>query len=170
MVYRFSTLDYAPLFAAGVPAMVTLTLAAGWLDVAPTGQAYKALFEAWVRRLKRAWGPEYAFLIWKLEFQRRGALYLYLFMVILVCKRDCFCELCDLGYPRRLGYGTALAFPEWLLHSWADVVQHPDLEDRRRHLLAGIGIDYRQGLDSRDLKRLAVYFGQGGGAAGGKEY
>ncbi|WP_206664252.1 hypothetical protein, partial [Thermomonospora catenispora] len=55
--------------------------------------------------------------------------------------------------------------------TWADVVNHSDPEQRRRHILAGTGVDYADGLRASDPQRLAVYFSKHGGSAGGaKEY
>lgn len=169
MVLALSSLDYAPLFAQGTPAMVTFTLPGDWLTVAPTGKAYKALIKAWRERYARAYGVR-ALGVWKLEFQARGAPHTHTFTVPPTTLALCFCEVCDLGYPPRLGYGTALPFRTWLSHSWADVVHHPDPAERAKHRAAGTGIDYREGLKARDPKRLAVYFSKHGGAAGGKEY
>lgn len=152
MVLALGSLDYAPLFALGTPAMVTLTLPGDWLTVAPTARAFKRLFQALLKRIGRAWGPQWLRLVWKEEFQRRGAPHLHLFMAIPTGARG--------GLP----------FRAWLSKAWADVVAHPDPEQRRRHELAGTGIDYREGLRARDPKRLAVYFSKHGGAGGGKEY
>lgn len=170
MVLALSSLDYAPLFDLGTPAMATFTLPGDWVTVAPTGAAFKALVNAWRRRFERAYGKEACRLVWKLEFQRRGAPHLHTFLVPPTRLALCFCEACDLGYPAHLGYGTALAFRDWLSHSWADVVGHPDPAERAKHRAAGTGLDYREGVRARDPKRLAVYFSKHGGAAGGKEY
>ena len=53
-------------------------------------------------------------------------------------------------------------FREWLSLAWAAVVAHPDPEERRRHQLAGTGVDYAAGLRSRDPRRIAVYFSKHG--------
>lgn len=162
MIRTLAGLDYAPLFAPGrTPAMVTLTLPGDWVTVAPTGPAFKRLFATWRRRYEKSWGPLAC--VWKLEFQARGAPHLHLFTIPPHGERVCRCS--DCGRP-----GRALAFRQWLSHSWADVVAHPDPEQRRRHLLAGTGIDYSEGLRASDPKRLAVYFAKHGGAGGGKEY
>jgi hypothetical protein len=49
-------------------------------------------------------------------------------------------------------------FRDWLSHAWADIVGHPDPEQRARHLLAGTAIDILNGLRACDPKRLAIYF------------
>ncbi|WP_234812796.1 hypothetical protein [Mycolicibacterium confluentis] len=58
----------------------------------------------------------------------------------------------DLARP--LGPGLA----QWLSETWAQVVDHPDAEQKARHRLAGTGIDIRNGLKACDPKRLAIYF------------
>lgn len=158
MTLKLASLDYAPLFELGTPAMVTLTLPGDWLTVAPTGRAFKQLVDRFFRRLERAYGREAARLVWKLEFQLRGAPHLHAFMVPPTVLARCSC-------CRR-----ELPFRQWLSHTWADVVGHPDAGERAKHLAAGTGVDYREGLRARDPKRLAVYFSKHGGAAGGKEY
>ncbi len=51
-----------------------------------------------------------------------------------------------------------MEFAPWLSRTWADIVNHPDAEQRRRHELAGTAIDYADALTARDPKRLAMYF------------
>lgn len=41
---------------------------------------------------------------------------------------------------------------------WAQVVDHPDSEQKARHRLAGTAIDVRNGPRGCDPKRLAIYF------------
>lgn len=162
MIARLASLDYGPLFAEGrTAAMVTLTLPGDWLTVAPTGREFKRLMQGWIKRYEKVWGP--LLCIWKLEFQSRGAPHLHLFMAPPHGVRLCRCRTC--GRP-----GERLGFKAWLSHSWADVVGHPVEDEYRKHLLAGTGIDYREGTKATDPKRLAVYFGKHGGAGGGKEY
>lgn len=133
----FAQLDYAPLFAAGVPAMVTLTYPGSWLEVAPNGRAVKAHFRALERRWFRRWRTPLRCL-WKLEFQRRGAPHLHLFVV-----------------PP----GDARAFRAWLSLTWADIVgADASTGERRRHVLAGTAVDYAEAARMRDPRRLAVYF------------
>jgi hypothetical protein len=45
-----------------------------------------------------------------------------------------------------------------LSEEWADIVAHPDPEQRARHLLAGTAVDVLNGLRACDPKRLAIYF------------
>jgi hypothetical protein len=159
MTRRLCELDYTRLFVGEdgqehgrLPAMVTLTYPGEWLVVAPNGRAAKAHLRAFRERYRRAWGEDLV-CIWKLEFQRRGAVHFHM----LCCPPH--------GVDRVLG----LAFREWLSWTWASVVKHPDQEERARHLLAGTGIDYAEGLRNRDPRRLAAYFGKHN-AAGDKEY
>ena len=58
------------------------------------------------------------------------------------------------GRPGRSGRG----FAQWLSETWAEVVDHPDAEQKVRHQLAGTAIDIRDGLKACDPKRLAIYF------------
>src|SRR5690606_6166696 len=51
----------------------------------------------------------------------------------------------------------------------ADIVGHQDPEQRRRHRLAGTGIDWSEGLRARDPRRVSVYFTKHGSFAA-KEY
>ncbi|MGO9185711.1 rolling circle replication-associated protein, partial [Mycobacterium sp.] len=49
-------------------------------------------------------------------------------------------------------------FRDWLSNVWADVVAHPDPQQRARHLLSGTAVDILNGLRACDPKRLAIYF------------
>jgi hypothetical protein len=162
MVKTFATLDYSPMFAGGlVPAMVTVTLPGDWRAVAPTGRVWKRIMNRWFVRLDKAWGAQP--MLWKQEFQGRGAPHLHMFMSPPHGYRVCRCRLC--GRP-----GQRLAFRDWLSHSWADVVGCADPDGYSDHVKAGTGIDYAEGLKASDPRRLAIYFSKHGGAAGGKEY
>lgn len=156
MTRALSELDYTDLLRPGVvPAMVTLTYPADWLDVAPTGAAVKRHVNMLLRRYKRAWGTRLVG-VWKLEFQRRGAPHLHIFTVP----------------PRGLAHdgvaGAGLSFRDWLSLTWANVVDAAG-DEYVRHLAAGTGIDYAEGLRHRDPKRVAVYFTKHG-HGGAKEY
>jgi hypothetical protein len=159
----FGTLDYAPMFedSSRPPAMVTLTYPRDWLAVAPNGRAAKRHFDNWCRRYTKAWGD--LPMIWKLEFQDRGAPHFAFMMAPPHGKRTCRCRLC--GRP-----GEPLAFRDWLSHSWADTVGAADPERYADHVKAGTGIDFAEGMRASDPHRLAVYFSKASGAAGGKEY
>lgn len=153
MVRRLCELDYSPMLAdtSRIPAMITLTYPGDWKTVAPNGKATKKHQRAFQERWKRAWGQRLVG-IWKLEFQRRGAPHLHIFAV-----------------PPHGTSRDGRDFRTWLSETWADVVAHPDPEERRRHVLAGTGIDFAEGLRARDPRRLAVYFAKHGTFAA-KEY
>ncbi|OWM02975.1 hypothetical protein B7435_13195 [Mycolicibacterium peregrinum] len=141
MCRTFAELDYTPLVESGrVPAMVTLTYPGDWEAVAPDGASVKRHMVLWRKRFQREYGepPRY---IWKLEFQRRGAPHIHLWMAPPIT-------------PGRSGRG----FTQWLSETWAQVVDHPDAEQKARHRLAGTAIDVRNGLKACDPKRLAIYF------------
>jgi hypothetical protein len=148
MTQRLAQLDWSPMYAGGRSAvMTTLTYPGDWLTVAPDGATVKRHLRAFWKRYARRWGAPFVG-VWKLEFQRRGAPHLHL---LHVPPAD----------P---------TFREWLSATWAAVVAHPDPHERRRHELAGTGVDYLKGGRCFDPKRAAVYFSKHGGAAGGKEY
>lgn len=141
MCRTFAELDYRPLVESGrIPAMVTLTYPGDWEVVAPDGASVKRHMVLWRKRFQREYG-EPARYIWKLEFQRRGAPHIHLWMAPPIS-------------PGRSGRG----FAKWLSETWAQVVDHPDAEQKARHLLAGTAIDVRSGLKACDPKRLAIYF------------
>ena len=141
MCRTFAELDYSPLVKSGrVPAMVTLTYPGSWEKVAPTGASVKRHIALWRKRFQREY-DEGARYIWKLEFQRRGAPHIHLWMA-------------PPASPGRSGRG----FSQWLTETWAQVVDHPDPEQKSRHLLAGTAIDVLNGLRACDPKRLAIYF------------
>lgn len=141
MCRTFAELDYSPLIESGrVPAMVTLTYPGDWEIVAPDGASVKRHMVLWRKRFQREYG-EPARYIWKLEFQRRGAPHIHLWMAPPTS-------------PGRSGRG----FTQWLSEAWAQVVAHPDAEQKVRHLCAGTAIDVRSGLKACDPKRLAIYF------------
>ncbi|MDR3661163.1 MAG: hypothetical protein P4L86_12370, partial [Mycobacterium sp.] len=80
MCRTFAELDYSPLVESGrVPAMVTLTYPGDWEVVAPTGASVKRHMMLWRKRFQREYG-ESARYIWKLEFQRRSAPHIHLWM------------------------------------------------------------------------------------------
>jgi hypothetical protein len=141
MCRTFAELDYTPLVECGrVPAMVTLTYPGDWEPVAPDGASVKRHMVLWRKRFQREWG-EPARYIWKLEFQRRGAPHIHLWM----------------APPHTVGR-SGRKFRDWLSQEWADIVGHPNPEQRARHVLAGTAIDVLNGLRASDPKRLAIYF------------
>jgi hypothetical protein len=116
--------------------MVTLTYPADWECVAPDGASVKRHVMLWRKRFQREWG-EPARYIWKLEFQRRGAPHIHLWM----------------APPHAVGRSDR-KFRDWLSQEWTDIVAHPDPEQRARHSLAGTAIDILNGLRACDPKRL----------------
>lgn len=141
MCRTFAELDYTPLVESGrVPAMVTLTYPGDWETVAPDGASVKRHMVLWRKRFQREWG-EPARYIWKLEFQRRGAPHIHLWM----------------APPHGVGR-SGRKFRDWLSQEWADIVGHHDAEQRARHVLAGTAIDILNGLRACNPKRLAIYF------------
>ena len=141
MCRTFAELDYSPLVETGrVPAMITLTYPGDWEAVAPDGASVKRHMVLWRKRFQREYG-EPARYIWKLEFQRRGAPHIHLWMAPPMS-------------PGRSGR----SFSQWLSEAWALVVDHPDPVQKARHRLAGTAIDVRNGLKACDPKRLAIYF------------
>lgn len=141
MCRTFAELDYSPLVESGrVPAMVTLTYPGNWEVVAPDGASIKRHMVLWRKRFQREYGEQVRY-IWKLEFQRRGAPHIHLWMAPPI-------------WPGRSGR----SFAQWLSETWAQVVDHPDAEQKARHRLAGTAIDVRNGLKACDPKRLAIYF------------
>lgn len=159
MVRRLCELDYTPLYVDSdgcrhgrLPGLVTLTYPGDWLTVAPNGKTVKAHMKAFRKRYERAWG-ESLVAVWKMEFQRRGAPHIHLLM----------------APPHGRDQVTYLPFREWLSRAWAEIVDHPDPEEKARHLRAGTGVDFAEGLRAKDPKRVAVYFLKHN-VAGDKEY
>ncbi|WP_300008181.1 hypothetical protein [Pseudonocardia sp.] len=143
-----------------LPAMLTLTYPGDWLTVAPDAETVKRHFWALCKRYERTWGEP---LIgpWKLEFQRRGAPHFH----ISTTPPMGFTSV----YDPDAGRIRSVDFRTWLSLTWAEIVAHPDAEQRRRHRLAGTGVDYAEGIKLTDPRRMAVYFAKYG-TSGGKEY
>ena len=168
MVRRLAEIDYGPLFESGhIPALVTLTLPADWVTVAPTGAVFKAKMRTFQQRYLRAWGAPLVG-VWKLEFQRRGAPHIH--MLVTPPHGPAAISMFEDGSLKpRQPVGAGMPFRTWLSEVWADVVDHPDPEEHRKHVLAGTGIDYAEGTRNRDPKRLGIYFSKHG-SFGAKEY
>ncbi len=141
MTRTLGFLDFTPMYAdrTRLPAMLTLTYPGDWLTVAPSGRDVKAHLKALRKRYERAW-KEPLRCVWKMEFQARGAPHFHLLMV-----------------PPH-GTVDSMPFREWISQTWADVVAHPDPEEYGRHVRAGTGVDYAEGLRASDPKRVGVYF------------
>jgi len=164
-VHAMCELDYRPLFADRfrIPAMITLTYPGEWLIVAPNGRAAKKHLEAFKMRYERAWG-EALICVWKLEFQDRGAPHFHILTVPPHGKAGAHRK-----GRQRAAVGDGLPFKQWLSAVWADIVNHPDPEQRRRHEAAGTRVDFAEGLKASDPRKVAVYFLKHGGASA-KEY
>ncbi len=135
MCRTFAELDYTPLVESGrVPAMITLTYPGDWECVAPDGASVKRHMILWRKRFQRGYG-EPARYIWKLEFQRRGAPHIHLWMA-----------------PPQVAGRSGRRFWEWLSQKWADIIAHPDPVQRAHHLLAGTEVDVLNGLRACDPK------------------
>lgn len=72
MVHRIAEADWAPLWGQGTPVMLTLTYPREWEAWAPSAATVKAHLRAFVERWYRWFGVR-PVMLWKLEFQRRGA-------------------------------------------------------------------------------------------------
>lgn len=167
MTRKLAELDFGPMLRLGLKLpMSTLTYPGDWLLVAPTGKAVKRHMLAFYKRFGRAWGFEWLG-IWKLEFQRRGAPHIHLWGPEPEGAAGDFAALTKVR--RRSAVGDGLPYRQWLSVVWADIVSHPDPEQKRRHILAGTAVDYREGERMRDPRRLAVYFTKHGSYAA-KEY
>lgn len=149
MVERLATLDYSPFdIPDSLLAFITLTYPADWLCVVPTAASAKKHLHALRKRFEREFErPFYA--VWKMEFQRRGAPHFHLLAPV----------------PSGMG------FSEWLSNAWADIVSHPDPDQRAKHLIAGTGVDRAKGMNSDTAQRISYYFSKHSSANKGvKEY
>jgi hypothetical protein len=166
MVRALCEIDYWPMLGddTRLAAMLTLTYPTDWLTVAPNGRAAKRHLQAFRKRYERAWGEKLR-TIWKMEFQRRGAPHYHLLLVP------------PHGVARTPGpraradawIGAGLPFKQWISAIWADIVDHPDPEERRKHQVAGTNVEFGEGLKATDPKRVAVYFTKHGSFSA-KEY
>jgi len=144
-----------------LPAILTLTYPGDWLTVAPTADAAMGHFQALCKRYARAWGEPLRG-PWKKEFQGRGAVHFHISTTPPM-------GLTTANDPAT-GQAIRVDFKRWLSIIWAEIVAHPDPEQRRRHLIAGTGVDYAQGVKLIDPRRMSIYFAKYGAAATGKEY
>jgi hypothetical protein len=157
MTRTFAKVDFTPMFVANrPPAMVTLTYPGqDWALVAPDGRTVKQHMAKLRRRYRRAWGED-LMCLWKLEFQRRGAPHVHMFMVPPV--------------GRSHGQFPGLMFRHWLSEVWADIVAHPDAFEREKHRRVGTQVKLAYGLAATDPNGIVDYFEKHGGGKGGKEY
>lgn len=137
MVKRLCTLDYQPMLGnpERTPGLITLTYPGNWQAVVPDGQTAKRHLKTFRARYQREWGEPLR-AVWKMEFQRRGAVHFHLFTSL----------------PHVPSFAT------WLSETWTDIVDAHDPQERERHLAAGTGIDFNAGARGTDPKRIAVYF------------
>lgn len=138
MIARYSSLDYSEMLGdySKIPVMITLTYPNDWLTVAPTGKAAKAHLISFRKRFERRYGTSMSAL-WKMEFQRRGAVHFHIFCIA----------------PE-----TIPLFREWVAQVWCEIVNHPDEEEQKRHLRAGTSVEEASGSSHEAPKRIAVYF------------
>lgn len=134
----FASLDYSPwnrqIRAGFRIAMLTLTWPANWLELAPNSSAATRQLRVFRQRLLRATGQP-PLVIWKREFQRRGAPHYHLLLPL----------------PPSIG---SESIQQWVSRSWYETVGSDD----PRHLVAGTGIDWTEGLRMIDPGRIARYF------------
>ena len=163
MVNVLHSLDYAPMFeSGGEAAMVTLTLPGQqWEELVPSPRHFAELRKKWQDAYRYAWGA-LPVAVWKMEFQRRGAPHLHLFMVP------------PRGVSRGRGGTEGLPFSRWLSRRWADLVAanldgYKYSSGYKDHVLAGTRVDYVEGQKFSDPRRAAVYFSKHGEFAA-KEY
>lgn len=176
MIATIAELDIAPMVAAGPLGMTTLTYPGDWQTVAPNRAAVNKHLETLRKREARAFPQVGGMELWKFEFQRRGAPHIhrahaipegvaYEAEIAAYEARRLAWELGGKQGPppyRRPAVGEGLPYREWLALAWADVVAHPDPEERRKHERAGTGVDMDEGARAVDPRRLGVYFSKHG--------
>lgn len=162
MVRAVAQLDYSDwLPGSGDLAMNTLTYPGQWEILTPDGKSMKKHFEAFRKRFVRAVGQPWR-VLWKLEFQHRGAPHIHFLARV----------------PAMVGDVT---YEKWLSEAWASIVGASDEIDGldrdgmpsseySRHLSAGTGVDF-SGKKFSDPRRIALYFlGHSMKGPDGKEY
>jgi len=158
-----------------LPAISTLTYPGDWLTVAPSSEAVKGHHTSLAKRFERAWG-EPLVMIWKQEFQRREAPHLHDFhtpppgriavelegrtAAALAPGTDTRAKLCQRGHVRPTADPNVVSvdFEGWLSIVWPEIVDHPDDEEFRKHLMAGTGVDRFKAMTLRDPRRITAYF------------
>ena len=126
--------------------MVTCTYPGNWRACAPTPDHVLRHRRALEMRFLRAVGHPLA-VIWKREFQDRGAPHLHLFG----------------WWPWSI---AGINVTHWLSTNWFEIVDSKD----PRHLLAGTGVDHKQSLKMSDPSRVGNYFASYATAKGYKDY
>lgn len=140
---RMATLDYTPWEIARTiqrkhVAMVTFTYPGDYLAVCPTGETGKRHLHTFRVAFEREYGPAHA--VWKLERQRRGAPHFHVVMPM---------------WPTHTKAGRDQR--DWCRRTWARIVGATG-EDRTKHELAGVSVDFHEGSRMTDPQRIAVYF------------
>lgn len=161
MVRAVAQLDYSDWTAStGMLAMVTLTYPALWERVAPNGKAMKKHFERLRMRWTKAIGRWRV--LWKLEFQHRGAPHIHFLTRVPAMVKG-----------KR--------FESWLSSVWAEIVGAStfidgfdqygrETSEYIRHHNAGTRVDF-SGSKFSDPRRIALYFlGHSIKGPDGKEY
>jgi hypothetical protein len=168
MIRTLAELDWGPVTrsALGVPAMTTLTYPGDWVPVAADGRMVKRHLLRFFKRYERAWGTPWVG-PWKLEFQHRGAPHFHLWGLIPSGRAGDLRSVTNVR--RRKAVGDGMRYHQWVSAVWADIVRHPDPEERAKHLLAGTGVDIPEGLKCVDPRRMAMYFSKHGSYSA-KEY
>jgi hypothetical protein len=172
-------IDYTPMIVCGrAPVMTTLTYPDQWLRVAPTGAAAKKHLDTFWKRFERAWCPFCG--LWKEEFQRRGAVHFHLWHPYPdgLAGADRWAEhqrklaaweadkAAGKAVGRKPGYrkalGDGLPYEEWARVTWADIVDHPDPKEKRKHLEHGAQVSEVEEGHVNTPARLAAYFAKHG--------
>lgn len=161
MVRTVAQLDYSDWTdETGVLAMVTLTYPGQWEKVAPNGKTLKKHFERFRMRWTKAIGRWRV--LWKLEFQGRGAPHIHLLARVPAMVKG-----------KR--------FEAWLSQVWAEIVDASkwidgidqygyETSEYIRHCNAGTRVDF-SGSKFSDPRRIALYFlGHSMKGPDGKEY
>ena len=132
---KIASIDWSAAIEPGHRmAMLTLTYPTDWRTVCPTpSDAYRHL-RALAKRYQRATGTPLR-AVWKREHQRRGAPHYHVLCAVPIVVGD-------------------RPFPEWLSSSWFEIVASGD----HRHLRAGTGVDWSEGLRCSSARHAAVYF------------
>lgn len=162
MFRTLPALDYSPMFAAGnATAAVTLTLPGRhWESLVPNLRVMAKMRAKFQQAYQRAWGAM-PVAVWKLEFQRRGAPHLHLFMATPPGEAR-------VRVGPRSAWSRRPRFMEWLGPTWARIVDpsmgraHDDEDAFREHAMYGTRVDYAEGTRFSDPKRIAAYFSKHG--------
>lgn len=140
MIRTMASLDWTPFVEAASgyrPGLVTLTYPGDWEAVAPDGATVKRHLQAFRKALGRnVCDPVGA---WKLEFQRRGAPHLHLWLLLPVGKVQ------------------GMTLGQWVSATWARIVG-ADGDERARHEAAGTQVDFGWSSKCTDPQRIVTYF------------